>query len=383
MTRPAAAELHAGDLVLGPWRDEDAAAVLAIADDPDTQAWSRSMRSVHTAADAREWMRRGMTGPERVDWAVREASTGAVVGRVGLNRFDHESRSAEIGYGVHPDHRRRGVARRAVEIVTGHGFEVRGLHRIALIHATGNPASCAVAASSGYAFEGVERENLDHGDGVLHDAHRHARLCTDPPGTVVRPPAPVQPAELTAGDDLLLRPWRGTDAATVFGAFGDPETLRWSARPPFSNLDEAHAWIASRTRAWVTGSMAAWAACDVSTGEVVGSVTLRDLDRGDAGAVASYWVRAPHRGQGIAPRVLSAVSTFAFQQLHLHRVALLHAVPNAASCRVAQKSGFGLEGTTRGSDRLSGGWVDEHLHARLATDPVRDLGADLRGRPRA
>ena len=28
--------------------------------------------------------------------------------------------------------------------------------------------------------EGIERSLLDHGDGILHDAHLHARLATDP-----------------------------------------------------------------------------------------------------------------------------------------------------------------------------------------------------------
>jgi [ribosomal protein S5]-alanine N-acetyltransferase len=52
--------------------------------------------------------------------------------------------------------------------------------------------------------------------------------------------------------------------------------------------------------------------------------------------------------------------------LGLHRVQLQHAVDNAASCRVATKAGFALEGTQRGSCLLAEGFVDEHLHARVA-----------------
>jgi RimJ/RimL family protein N-acetyltransferase len=44
-------------------------------------------------------------------------------------------------------------------------------------------------------------------------------------------------------------------------------------------------------------------------------------------------------------------------------------VANPASCRVAEKAGFRLEGTMRASFRAEDGQrYDEHLHARLATD---------------
>jgi RimJ/RimL family protein N-acetyltransferase len=181
--RPAALapEVRGDGLVLGPWREQDAPQVLEIAEDPATRAWSGSMRSMRTLDDARTWMRSRTSNEDRVDWAVRDAGTGELVGRVGLHRFDRQGRTGEIGYGVHPAHRRRGVAFRAVMAATAYGFESLDLQRISLIHATGNPASCAVAEACGFAFEGVERGCLDHGDGVRHDAHRHARLATDPP----------------------------------------------------------------------------------------------------------------------------------------------------------------------------------------------------------
>jgi RimJ/RimL family protein N-acetyltransferase len=52
----------------------------------------------------------------------------------------------------------------------------------------------------------------------------------------------------------------------------------------------------------------------------------------------------------------------------MHRVELGHAVANTASCRVAEKAGFRLEGTLREANRIAEGFADEHLHARLATD---------------
>jgi ribosomal-protein-alanine N-acetyltransferase len=359
--------LQADGLLLGPWRDEDAPQVVALAHDPTTRQWSPSLRPVRTEADARAWIE-GRRGTARVDWAVREPETGELIGRVGLHHFDEDSRSGEIGYGVLPSRRRRGIARRAVEVAVRHGFEQLGLARISLIHAVDNPASCAVAVRSGFAYEGIERQALDHGDGVLHDIHRHARLATDPPGPAPGAPPPLRPVTVAAGE-LLLRPWRPDDAREVLRALTDPSISRWSPRAQVADLDAARRWVAVRAARWVEGAAAFWAVVSADD-QLLGSVGLREVNTVDAFAVASYWVMPESRGRGVATTALRAATAHGFAELGLHRVQLAHALGNRASCRVAEKSGFALEGVLRGSSLLPEGWSDEHLHARLTTDPT-------------
>ena len=52
--------------------------------------------------------------------------------------------------------------------------------------APNNPASCGVAASAGFLFEGLERQRLAY-DGTRFDVERHARLAPDPLQTPQRP----------------------------------------------------------------------------------------------------------------------------------------------------------------------------------------------------
>src|SRR5829696_7710532 len=111
------------------------------------------------------------TAEGRLDWAVRDPRTEGLVGRTGLFRFRDGPNTAELGYGVHPAHRRRGVAVAAVGTVVRYATEELGLHRIQLVHAVDNVASCAVAVRSGFAYEGIERSSLDHDDGPPHDMH--------------------------------------------------------------------------------------------------------------------------------------------------------------------------------------------------------------------
>jgi RimJ/RimL family protein N-acetyltransferase len=351
-------------VLLTAWRDDDLPAVVELADDPVSRAWSASLRHVHDLEGARVWLA-GRSGPDRVDWAVRDPGTGRLVGRAGLHRFEGPPASAELGYGVHPAYRGRGLAVAAALTATRYGFEQLGLTRVVLVHATGNAASCAVATRAGFAHEGTERASLDHGDGILHDAHRHARLATDRPGPADAVPRALEVPDLR-GSGVRLRPWADADAETFARGMADPLAGRWSNAPqPFGAVDALRMFDHFRRRAR-EGRSVVWAV--ESEGEVAGSLGVRSINTVDKHASVAYWVLPERRGRGVAPAALRLATGFAFDVLALHRVQLQHAVANTSSCRVAQKAGFGLESVQRGSCLLAEGFVDEHQHVRLSTD---------------
>lgn len=365
----AVPDLPGAGLLLTAWRDDDAAAVLELADDHDTRMWSPSLRTVCTRLDALAWIS-GRGGDDRVDWAVRDPGSGRLVGRVGLHRFASDGHGAEIGYGVHPAHRRRGIASRAVTAATTYGFAALGLARISLVHATGNPASCAVATTTGFAYEGVERSALDHGDGVLHDVHRHARLAGDAPGPAASPPrqnSPIEPVEIAAGR-LQLRPPSPRDAPESLLMLQDPDVALWNPGPARLDLDEAAAWCA-RCADWSAGTHATFSVLDATSGQLMGNVSVHQIDHEQRDAGVGYRVAPWARGQGVATGAVAAATRWAFGALDLARIELAHAVANPGSCRVAEKAGFPLEGTLRQAFVYGDGTRhDEHLHARLVTD---------------
>jgi len=69
---------------------------------------------------------------------------------------------ADLGYGVHPDARGRGLARRAIVALTRWLLapDGRGLARVQLDHSTENLASCRVALAAGFEQEGIRRGYL-------------------------------------------------------------------------------------------------------------------------------------------------------------------------------------------------------------------------------
>jgi RimJ/RimL family protein N-acetyltransferase len=366
---PAVSPVVQGDgVVLRPWDESDLPDVLEIADDQVARQWSGSLRQLRTLDDARAWMAE-RTAPGRIDWAVRDATTGVLVGRTGLFRFRDGPDTAELGYGVHQAHRRRGVAAAATTAVWRWGVEELGLFRVELRHAVDNLASCAVATRIGFAYEGTDRASLDHDDGhPPHDMHRHARLVTDPP-----PPAEPPPHRLVVptldGDGVRLRPWREDDVPELARGLRDPEVARWQGggRPADTTEDDARRFLHRLRRRADEGSTVAWAV--ESGGRLAGAVGLRSINRVDLHASVAYWVLPERRRRGIATRALETASRHGFDGLGLHRLQLQHALANAASCGVAERAGFVLEATHRDSYRIQQGdrlvFVDEHQHVRL------------------
>lgn len=173
--------------------------------------------------------------------------------------------------------------------------------------------------------------------------------------------------------ELVLRPWRPGDAADAFRALTDPDIVRWSPLAPPMTLGDAERWVIGRADP-ADGTRACWAVTR-RDGALVGSVALNRIDAATQDAMIGYWTVAEARGKGFATAAVRAATEWAFSTLALHRIELCHAVENEASCRVATRSGYRYEGTLREAMRYADGKRhDEHIHARLATDPDEILG---------
>ncbi len=109
----------------------------------------------------RSWVRGyddGWRGGTRAGFVVRGAGGSEFLGFASLFRLDLPAREAEIGYAVAPAARGRGVAGRALRLLTAWAIDDLGLERLELRIAVTNPASERVAARAGYTLEGVLRQ---------------------------------------------------------------------------------------------------------------------------------------------------------------------------------------------------------------------------------
>ncbi|MGW7080804.1 GNAT family N-acetyltransferase [Streptomyces sp. NPDC054866] len=165
-----------GGLVIRPWAPHDAPAVYEAFQDPVLQRWHA--READSVDEARGWIdgwRKAWSEERDAHWAVADAATDAVVGRISLRLIVLADGQAEVAYWTMPSARGRGIAPRALTALTDWAFGELGLHRLELTHSTANEASCRVALKSGFAPEGTKRGAVLHTDG-WHDMHLHARV---------------------------------------------------------------------------------------------------------------------------------------------------------------------------------------------------------------
>ena len=158
--RRQAQDLSDGVVALRPWRESDAAVVVACIDGDDEIArWLDQVPQPYTVEHALDYIR--SAGEEK--YAVTEAEGGRVLGSIGLHWSDPRD-VVEVGYWLRADARGRGLTTRALALVARHAFE-SGAARVQLRADVDNVPSRRVAEKIGFNLEGV-----------LRSAHWNARL---------------------------------------------------------------------------------------------------------------------------------------------------------------------------------------------------------------
>lgn len=148
-------ELSDGAVVLRAHRGDDAAEVLAQCQDPEMQRFT-TVPVPYTAADAEQFLAGAAQGWRNGSVAAFAVEVdGRFAGTVDLRL--QEGDWAEIGYGLAPWARGRGVVTRAVRLLLTWGFEVRGLAGVEWRAHLGNEASRRVAEKCGFRVEGTVR----------------------------------------------------------------------------------------------------------------------------------------------------------------------------------------------------------------------------------
>jgi RimJ/RimL family protein N-acetyltransferase len=162
---------------------------------------------------------------------------------------------------------------------------------------------------------------------------------------------------------VTLRPPDERDLAAIERGIADPDVIRSFGRPALA-ADEV---LERNRQRWEGGTGATFAICerrDECLGHVF--VNLAATRRGNAGV--GYWLLPEARGRGLATRAVRLVSLWALGDLGLARLGLYAEPWNRASHRVAERSGFQLEGTLRAYAEIDGRRVDFVSYSLLPSD---------------
>lgn len=102
--------------------------------------------------------------------------------------------------------------------------------------------------------------------------------------------------------------------------------------------------------------------------EVIGSIDVHAVNLDHSTGGVGYWLSQAYTGRGIMTRAAQAIVDFAFGELGLNRVYLRCATGNHASCAIAERLGFQLEGILREEMRNRDHFDDMKLYAMLARE---------------
>ncbi|WTW92792.1 GNAT family N-acetyltransferase [Streptomycetaceae bacterium NBC_01309] len=144
-------------LVLREWVREDLAAMRDAFDNPEVERWTPLPSPFDDAAAADRLARAeaDRVSGTRLCLAVTEDG-GPALGEVLMFPDAHHPGGAELGYGINPKYRGRGLASRAVRLLTGFAYDTLGMTRVVLRIDHDNDASSAVARATGYVPDGAE-----------------------------------------------------------------------------------------------------------------------------------------------------------------------------------------------------------------------------------
>jgi len=170
---------------------------------------------------------------------------------------------------------------------------------------------------------------------------------------------PLEAGSPEPASALSLRPWRLSDAPALLAAAQDTALRHWTSLDVRDEPDAVR-WIEEQERGRTSGRRLAFAVTEPD-GRLLGHAVLKHPDA--ATAEVGYWTAAAARGRGVASAALRGLTAWAFDSYRaLERLELIHQVDNAASCRVAEKCGYGLEGVL--PPRPPAYPRDGHLHVR-------------------
>jgi RimJ/RimL family protein N-acetyltransferase len=170
-----------GDIKLVPLGPQHGDAMDALARDVDVDRFTRIPVPVPEGFGPR-WVQRYVDGwaeDRNRGFAIEDAATGEFLGFAALVGLSLEEQEAEAGYLVPSRHRGRGIATRALRLLTEWAFAELPLERIELKIDTANVPSEVVAERCGYVKEGVLRSTYLK-QGLRSDTAIWSRLRGDP-----------------------------------------------------------------------------------------------------------------------------------------------------------------------------------------------------------
>ena len=184
---PLFEELRGSQVVVRPYRLEDAEGVFAAIEESRQHIWPwLPWGDQHqTVEDTRDFILRSqakwLLREEDLNLGIFEAESGRYLGGTGLHIRGWDVPAFEIGYWLRASAEGRGYMAEAVKLLTDYAFNALAAQRVFVRCDANNARSAAVAERLGFVQEArLRNEMRTHTDGQLRDTLIFSLIPSDP-----------------------------------------------------------------------------------------------------------------------------------------------------------------------------------------------------------
>jgi ribosomal-protein-alanine N-acetyltransferase len=175
---------------------------------------------------------------------------------------------------------------------------------------------------------------------------------------------------------VSLRWISSSDTDAFYAIYSNPEVMRYWSTPPLANRDAAVNLIKKIQEDWKRRVILKWGIALRTDDQLIGSLTLFNLDFNHRRAEIGYALGRDHWRQGYMREALMAVLKYAFEVLELHRIEADVDPRNAASIKTLERLGFKREGYLRERWQINGEIQDAFYYGLLRREWVgQELGS--------
>lgn len=145
---------------------------------------------------------------------------------------------------------------------------------------------------------------------------------------------------LLTTDRLILRPWKETDAESLFEYAKDPDVGPIAGWPPHKSAEESLSIIQN-----VLNGEQCYAICEKGSDRAIGSIELMlkgstDMSDRDDECELGYWLGKAFWGRGYMPEAAAELIRHGFEDLNMTTIWCAYFDGNNKSKRVQEKLGF-------------------------------------------
>jgi RimJ/RimL family protein N-acetyltransferase len=169
---------------------------------------------------------------------------------------------------------------------------------------------------------------------------------------------------------LSLRWISAADTDAFYAIYSNPQVMRYWSTPPLADREAAVNLIKKIQEDWKRRAILKWGIALQTDDQLIGSVTLFNLDFTHRRAEIGYALGRDYWGQGYMNEALMALLKHAFEVLDLHRIEADVDPRNAASIKTLERLGFQREGYLRERWQVNGEIQDAFYYGLLRREWV-------------